>query len=163
MNTVGERIECQVREAFPDHVITRVQTLGYGDDPEVEPGQTAVRVFFDWPGRADGQTADPQTVHAFVVAGSGALGVLRDELPPPVTWAEFRPENPAEAATPPGLSYRIADRGRQAPGPDDRTPVMTRLGPDDLATLDGLITAGVVDNRADGVRWAIRRLREDQA
>jgi hypothetical protein len=42
---VTDRIEQQVRSAFPEGVIARVQMLQYGDDPEVEPGQTAMRVF----------------------------------------------------------------------------------------------------------------------
>jgi hypothetical protein len=166
-NAVTERIEQQVRSAFPDSAIARVQVLQYGDDPEVEPGQTAMRVFFDWPGRSDGNNANPQTVHAFVVANSAALDVLHDELPNVIRWVEFRPESPAGAASPHGLSYRITDRGRRAAAPDDVpegfTPVMTRLGPADLATLDSLITAGIVNSRAEGVRWAVGRLREHPA
>ena len=163
-NAVTERIGQQVRSAFPDGAIARVQVLQYGDDPEVEPGQAAMRVFFDWPGRTDGKKADPKTVHAFVVANSAALDVLRDELPRSIRWVEFRPESPAGAASPHGLSYRITERGRRAAAQDDVpenfTPVMTRLGPTDLATLDSLITAGIVSSRAEGVRWAIGRLRE---
>ena len=159
-----ERIGQQVRSAFPDGAIARVQVLQYGDDPEVEPGQAAMRVFFDWPGRTDGKKADPKTVHAFVVANSAALDVLRDELPRSIRWVEFRPESPAGAASPHGLSYRITERGRRAAAQDDVpenfTPVMTRLGPADLAMLDSLITAGIVNSRAEGVRWAIGRLRE---
>jgi len=163
-NAVTERIGQQVRSAFPDGAIARVQVLQYGDDPEVEPGQAAMRVFFDWPGRTDGKKADPKTVHAFVVANSAALDVLRDELPRSIRWVEFRPESPAGAASPHGLSYRITERGRRAAAQDDVpenfTPVMTRLGPADLAMLDSLITAGIVNSRAEGVRWAIGRLRE---
>jgi hypothetical protein len=162
-DAVTERIEQQVRSAFPDGAIARVQVLQYGDDPEVEPGQAAMRVFFDWPGRSDSKKADPKTVHAFVVANSAALDVLRDELPSVIRWIEFRPESPAGAASARGLSYRITDRGRRAAAPDDFVPVMTRLGPADLATLDGLITAGIVNSRAEGVRWAIGRLREHPA
>jgi len=44
---VTDRIEQQVRQAFPEGVIARVQVLQYGDDPEVEPGQAAVRAFFE--------------------------------------------------------------------------------------------------------------------
>ena len=54
------RIEQQVRQAFPEGVIAGVQVLQYGDDPEVEPIQAAMRVFFDWPGRPGGGQADPQ-------------------------------------------------------------------------------------------------------
>lgn len=46
---------------------------------------------------------------------------------------------------------------------EELTPVMTRLGPADLATVDTLITAGVVNSRAEGVRWALSRLREHPA
>lgn len=159
----SDRIEQQVRSAFSEGAIARVQVLQYGDDPEVEPGQTAMRVFFDWPGRSDGKKADPKTIHAFVVANSAALDVLRDELPCAIRWVEFRPESPAGMASPHGLSYRITDRGRRAVGQDDFTPVMTRLGPADLATLDSLITAGIVNSRAEGLRWAVGRLREHPA
>jgi hypothetical protein len=37
---------------------------------------------------------------------------------------------------------------------------MARLDPKDVETLDSLITAGIVSNRADGVRWALERSRE---
>jgi Arc/MetJ-type ribon-helix-helix transcriptional regulator len=43
------------------------------------------------------------------------------------------------------------------------TPVMARLGPTDLQTLDTLITAGIASNRADAVRWALARIRERPA
>jgi hypothetical protein len=165
---VADRIEQQVRSAFPGAAIARVQVLQYGDDPEVEPGQAAIRVFFDWPGRSEGKKADPKTVHAFVVANSAALGVLGEELVPRVIrWAEFRPESPAGAAIPHGLSYRITDRERSAAehgeAQEDLTPVMVRLGSGDLATLDGLITAGIVNSRAEGLRWALSRIREHPA
>ena len=39
----------------------------------------------------------------------------------------------------------------------------TRLGPADLATVDALITAGVAPSRADVLRWAIGRIRENPA
>jgi hypothetical protein len=159
-----DRVERQVSSAFPESAITRVQVLQYGDDPEVEPGQAAMRVFFDWPGRSENKKADPKTVHAFVVANSRALDVLRDELPLVIRWVEFRPESPTGRASPHGLAYRITDRGRRAPAPDDVpedfTPVMVRLGSADLATLDSLITAGIVNSRAQGLRWALSRIRE---
>ena len=162
-----DRIEQQVRRAFPDGAITRVQVQQYGDDPEVEPGQAAVRAFFDWPGRSEGGQADPRTVHRFVTAHAAALGVLRAGLPRVIGWAEFRPEGEARPASAGGLCYRIADRGRTAAARDealdDRTPVIVRLGTVDLATVDAFITAGVVDSRAGALRWAVSRLREQQA
>ena len=37
------------------------------------------------------------------------------------------------------------------------------LGPVDLATLDTLITAGIAASRAEAVRWALARIREQPA
>jgi hypothetical protein len=55
----------------------------------------------------------------------------------------------------------------RAPVPDEPsgelTPVMARLGPADLETLDTLITAGFAANRAQAVRWALARIRERPA
>ena len=160
-----DRIEQQVRQAFPESAIARVQILQDGDDPEVEPGQAAVRVFFNWPGQAEGGQASPKTVHRFVTAHAAALGVLSDQLPRVIGWAEFRPEGEARPARAGGLSYRIANRGRPSPRDEaeDRTPVMVRLGAADLATVDTLITAGIVTSRAEGLRWALSRLREHPA
>jgi hypothetical protein len=42
-----------------------------------------------------------------------------------------------------------------APAGGELTPVMARLGPTDLETLDTLIEAGIASNRADAVRWAL--------
>ena len=41
--------------------------------------------------------------------------------------------------------------------------VHTRLGPADLATVDAVITAGIASSRAEVMRWAIGRIREDPA
>jgi hypothetical protein len=53
----------------------------------------------------------------------------------------------------------------QGPGPDSPglTPVMARLGPEDLETLDTLIAAGIATSRAEAVRWALARIRERPA
>jgi len=46
---------------------------------------------------------------------------------------------------------------------EELTPVMTRLGPGDLATVDTLITAGIASSRAEVLRWAVGRIREHPA
>ena len=160
-----DRIEQQVWQAFPESAIARVQVLQYGDDPEVEPGQAAVRVIFNWPGQGVGGQARSKTVQQFCTANAAALGVLRDQLPDVIGWAEFRPQGEARPARAGGLSYRIANRGRPSPREEaeDRTPVMVRLGAADLATVDSLITVGIVTSRAEGLRWALSRLREHPA
>jgi hypothetical protein len=132
-SAAADHLAEQLRSAFPAGVIARVQVLDYGDDPEVEPGQTAARVFFAWAGRLDGRQADPQTVHAFCVANGAALDKLHAELPSSIGWVEFRPDNPPGAATSEGLSYRIVRHRKQAAPPDeapeDLTPVMARPRP----------------------------------
>jgi hypothetical protein len=167
MDKAADQLDEQLRSAFPDGVIARVQALDYRDDPEVEPGQAAARVFFDWPGRPDGKQADPQTVHAFCVANGAALGKLGAELPSSIAWVEFRPDNPPGAATPEGLSYRLVRQRKQAALPDEApeelTPVMAWLGPADLAALDTLITAGIANSRAEALRWAVGRIRDHPA
>ena len=42
-------------------------------------------------------------------------------------------------------------------------PIMARLGPADLETVDTLITAGIASSRAEAVRWALARIRERPA
>ena len=166
-NAAADRLEEQLRSAFPDGVISLVKVLAYGDDPEIEPGLTAARVFFDWAGRLEGRQANPQTVHAFCVTNGAVFDMLLAELPRSVGWVEFRPDGPPGAATPEGLSYRLVRHRKQAAPPDDAsqelTPVMTRLGAADLATLDSLITAGVASSRAQALCWAVGHVRDHPA
>ena len=103
-------IEQQVRQAFPEGAITRVQVLQYGDDPEVELEKTAFRVFFDWPGRTEGKKADPKTVHAFVNANGAAITKLGDELPSFIGWVELRPAGLSGTSRDDGLAFRIGGR-----------------------------------------------------
>ena len=60
------------------------------------------------------------------------------------------------------------DEVRRPPGPlglgdASLTPVMARLGAEDLETLDTLIAAGIAGSRAEAVRWALARIRERPA
>jgi hypothetical protein len=56
-----------------------------------------------------------------------------------------------------GSAADLAERQR------DLTPVMARLGPVDLWTLDTLITAGIAASRAEALRWVLARIRERPA
>jgi hypothetical protein len=107
-----DRFEGQLRSAFPAGAITRIQVVEYGDDPEVEPEKTAFRVFFDWPGRTEGNKAGPRTVHAFVNANGAAITKLGAELPPSIGWVELRPEGLPGTSRDDGLAFRIGGRGR---------------------------------------------------
>ena len=161
----ADRIEGQVRSVFPEDAIERVQVLGYGDDPEVEPGETAIRVLIA-SGPSEGEEAAGETLRDFHEANRAAIKRLRDDLPRFIGWIEFRPDRPAEPQGP-MLKLRIGgDRGRECPpgeASEELTPVMTRLGPADLATVDTLITAGIANSRAEVLRWAVGRIRERPA
>jgi hypothetical protein len=103
-----------------------------------------MRVFFDWPGRAEGGQASPKSVHRLVTASAAALGMLRDGLPRVIRWFEFRPEASARVASPDGLSTGSPTaEGRPRHAMNRRMicpPVMVRHGAVDLATVDILIT-----------------------
>jgi hypothetical protein len=166
--TVTDRFEERLKSAFPAGAIERVQVLEYGDDPEVEPGETAVRAFIARAGRPEGEEADKETVTAFEESNHSVLMKLRDELPRFIGWIEFLPDRPRGAPRPHSLSVlKIAGRGVRARTPEEvseeLTPVMTRLGPADLATVDTLITAGIANSRAEVLRWAVGRIREHPA
>jgi hypothetical protein len=157
-----DQLEDQLRSAFPD-AVSRVRVLEYGDDPSVEPGETAVRVFVK---PADMEAAE-ETLQAFEQANRAALRKLPDALPPEVRWFEFVPDSPAGTGKAHGPILKIRGRRRRGSTPDDGaedlTPVMTRLGPEDLATVDTLINAGVANSRAEVLRWALGRVRDHPA
>jgi hypothetical protein len=161
------RVETHVRSLFPDGVISRVQVLEYGDDPAVEPGDVAVRVFLPRPARPDGGEADEEIVGSFEKANRERLRKLNDELPRLVAWVEFQADSPDGAEKRRRHVLKIGRGGRAARPLDDAaeelTPVMTRLGPADLATVDTLITAGIAGSRAEVLRWAVGRIRENPA
>lgn len=48
---VSDSVRKRLLSAFPEGTFARVDVLGYGDDPAVEPGDIAVRVFTDRAGR----------------------------------------------------------------------------------------------------------------
>ena len=166
--TVTDRIEERLKSAFPEGAIERVQVLEYGDDPKVEPGETAVRAFIARAGRPEGEAADKETVTAFEESNRPVLKKLHDDLPRFIGWIEFLPDQPAGAPRPHSLPVlKIAGRGVRARTPEEvseeLTPVMTRLGPADLTTVDTLITAGIANSRAEVLRWAVGRIREHPA
>jgi len=160
-------IEQQLRSVFPEDAIARVQVLGYGDDPEVEPGDTAVRVYIPRSDRPEGEEADEEIVKAFEEANHALIKKVREKLPHFIGWVEFRADGPGDVAGRHGPVLKMGGRGGRARAFDEAseelTPVMTRLGPVDLATVDTLITAGIANSRAEVLRWAVGRIREHPA
>jgi hypothetical protein len=139
-----------------DGTVQKVEVLQHGDEPEIEPGQAMVRVTLTPTGE------DPdETLHAFEKAHSEAIEELCKTIArtmPTVTRVQLTlPVQPGERRHP-VISMSVGPPDRTAPG-RTLTPVMARLDPRDVEVLDALITAGIVPNRAEGVRWALTRIR----
>ncbi len=152
------RIEDDVKARFPDGSVQRVALLKYGEEPVIEPGELLVRVFIEPPyGSEQGDPAE-----AFENAHRQVMKKLRNDLAEEIPEAR-RLEFICDVAG--GHFGRVMVRPRETLGESERasgnlTPVMARLGPVDLETLDALITAGIAANRAEAVRWALARIRE---
>ena len=166
---LSDSLAAQLRSAFPEGAFTQVNVLGYGDDPDVEPGETAIRAFVD---RAGHQTAtfedDEEVIQGFADANSQAITRLhRDRQIPGIAWIQLIPDTPARRA--PGAvlwgfpSMFFGMRSDVTDAVPGLASVHTRLGAADLATVDALITAGIATSRAEVMRWAIGRIREDPA
>jgi hypothetical protein len=159
------RLERQLRSLFPAEAITRVEVLPYGEDPGVEPGDVGIRVFIPRSGQPDGKEGDEQMIGAFQDAHHTTIERMRDNLPRFVGWIEFHPER-ADGA-PGGPVMRLQNSSGRAStldiGAEELVSVMTRLGAADLATVDTLITAGIASSRAEALRWAVGRIRENPA
>ena len=164
VDRLTEQAREQIRERFPDAPVARVEVLQYGDDPEVEPGQLLVRVVLEAPDDKEGRLHALETFHD---THREAFASLRRDLEhiSEVGLLEFvAGEGGDHGDDSPRI--RLASRSMAAPAlPSDGplVPVMARLGPADLETVDTLITAGIATNRADAVRWALARIRERPA
>jgi hypothetical protein len=163
LEQVQQMLDENIKSRFPEGMIEEVRLLQYGDDPVVEPGQLVVRVI-----AAAG--ADEEHRHRVTRKLEGAfrhqLDQLRDDMAdklPQATRIEIRIGNDEKG---PRFfmmrGHQSALEGKALTGAE-LTPVMARLGPVDLETLDTLITAGIAASRADAVRWALARIRERPA
>jgi hypothetical protein len=162
LTKVAQLISDEVAKRFPGAPVHDVAVLQYGDEPVVEPGELLVRVTLASPDEEDERE---KTLHKFERGHRKAIHQFREDLTkrlPEARRLEFRTAGERR-----GPTIVLAGPGRQLEGRaaagGDFTPVMARLGPADLETLDTLITAGVAPNRAEAVRWALARIRERPA
>jgi hypothetical protein len=145
---------------FGEGVVRKVEVLQYGDEPVIEPGQVMVRVILNPTDEDPGET-----LHAFENAHQDTITELRARIAekmPFIGRLQFTVPSEPEEGKHPVITMPIGPPDRTAMG-RGLTPVMARLDPKDLETLDALITAGIVYNRAEGVRWALARIRERPA
>jgi hypothetical protein len=166
-----QKFEHEVRTRLAGLAIDKVELLQYGDTPEVEPGELLGRIVIALPEGAD--PTDP-AVRRQALEALDAKGEVMRELRQALGVKEFRAgirhaDGPNAVQGDPGPVIQMKlDAGDRAPAPvtsgdQPLTAVMARLGPEDLETLDTLITAGIVSSRAEAVRWTIARIRERPA
>jgi len=166
---IADSVAAQFRSVFPEGTFTQVNVLGYGDDPDVEPGETAIRAFVHRAGHPAGNWEDDETVmQAFEQANRHAITRLhRDGEFSSIAWFQLIPDTPERRAPEAVLwgfpSFSLGMRSDVADGAPGFASVKTNLGPADLATVDALITAGIASTRAEVLRWAIGRIRENPA
>ena len=157
---IREQFAQKVRERFPGAPIERVEVLQYGDQPEIEPGQLLARVIIETP---DDEPERRQAFDAFHDEHREALHELRSELDRLPTRVTLQFTTGADS----GRGKPVIQLGQGPAGPGGGgpglTPVMARLGQEDLETLDMLITVGIASSRAEAVRWALARIRERPA
>jgi hypothetical protein len=159
---IREQFAQKVTERFPGAPIERVEVLQYGDEPEIEPGALLARVIIEAP---DEQQGRRRAFDAFHDQHREALHELRNELdrlPMRVTLQFTIDAEPGDGKGRPVIQLGQGPAGPGVSGPG-LTPVMARLGADDLETLDMLITVGIASSRAEAVRWALARIRERPA
>jgi hypothetical protein len=140
--------------------------LQYGDDPDIEPGTRWVRVLLD----ADRPEDYDETLTAFHLANTTAreqfTSYLAEKLRE-IRLVEYTfSDNPVTFG---GHGPRLSNPvGEWLPGIQEReygeaTPLLARLGPAGLETVDTLIMTGTAATRAEAIRWALDRIREQQA
>jgi hypothetical protein len=159
LERLQQMIDDHVKEHFPEGAVRRVMLLQYGDDPVIEPGEVRVRVLIP----ADYKAGDKDWAQENRTRIMEFRRWLAERLPE-VSGLEVIPDDP-------GVPYDDRPRWyvggggwlRSGGGGSELTAVMARLGPEDLQTLDALITAGVAANRSESVRWALARIRERPA
>jgi hypothetical protein len=175
LERLRQQFDGEVHSRFPGAPIQRVEVLQYGDEPSIEPGQLLGRVILDAPADAaeggkndEGDNERGIQLEEFHAAHRDAIRQLRRDLDklPANTVLEFIVSGEAAEGQRGGPRIKLAHgpRGLGGGGGEGQfTPVMARLGQDDLETLDTLITAGIAPSRAEAVRWALARIRERPA
>jgi hypothetical protein len=161
LDRIRQQFDEEVHRRMPGAPVERIEVLQYGDDPEVEPGQLLARVVIAAPGGEDDRKRAFEEFHD---ANRAAFRELRQDLNklPLSVILEFIAGGEQPEDGPKGPMIKLAHARGMGDGPG-LTPVMARLGADDLETLDTLISAGIASSRAEAVRWALARIRERPA
>jgi hypothetical protein len=167
LGEVEREIDAEAKERFPGGAVRQAVLLQYGDDPEIEPGDLWVRVLLAADGPGDYQRSVQAFQHDHQAAVEEFAGYLARTLRE-IRLVEFTPEKTVgrDGHGPRFhmlISQRLADARAWELGELTQVDMHTTLGRSGLETLDTLIMAGIADTRADAIRWALDRIREQPA
>jgi hypothetical protein len=167
---IQHELEIAANELFPDWPvrIRRVELLQHNDAPWMEPGQLMPRLVFNDPAdRLRDPHPDPRkaakAARTFKLAVAPGLNQFRDNLSerwPEIRYIEVMTEDDSGQRT--GGNVRFVEDGREA-ADGEYTHVMVRLKAAELDIVDTLIAAGIANNRAEAIRWALTRIPERPA
>lgn len=73
-NAESDSLRERLLSFFPEGTFARVDVLGYGDDPGVEPGDTAIRVFIDRAGKPEDDWDSRDFLHEWAEANARECG-----------------------------------------------------------------------------------------
>jgi len=164
---IQHEVETAANEIFAGW-IRRVELLQHDDAPWMEPGQLMPRLVFKDPaGRLQDPHPDPRkaakAARTFKMAVGPGLNQFRQDLLerwPEIRYLEVMTEDNSGQRT--GGNVRFVEDGREA-ADGEFTHVMVRLKTAELDIVDTLIAAGIANNRAEAIRWALTRIRERPA
>jgi hypothetical protein len=164
---IQHELESEANELFPGW-LRRVEVLRHDDAPWIELGQLMPRLVFKDPAdRLRDPHPDPRKVakagRTFKLAVGPGLNQIRDtvlERWPEIRYIEVLTEDNRGQRT--GGNVRFVEDGREA-ADGEFTHVMVRLKTAELDIVDTLIAAGIANNRAEAIRWALTRIRERPA
>jgi len=162
---IRERFDREVHERLAGAPIERVEVLQYGDDPEIEPGQLLARVLIAAPEDEEGRRRVFDAFHDQHREAVHELRGVLDKVPVNVLLQITTAGDCGEGKPRAVIQLGRGRGGGPGRNPDGTglTPVMARLGVEDLETLDTLITVGIAASRAEAVRWSLARIRERPA
>jgi hypothetical protein len=156
---IQHELEIAANELLPGW-IRRVELLQHDDAPMIEPGQLMPRLVFTDPvGSREGRPARVMA-SAFKKAVGPGLNQFRDNLVrrwPEIRYFELMFVDDSGRRV--GGDVRFVEDGRVA-ADGEFTHVMVRLRTAELDIVDTLIAAGIANNRAEAIRWALTRIRE---
>jgi hypothetical protein len=160
MDRICAELEDEVRQRFPGRPGSRRHRAAV----RRRPGDRAGRAAGPGVPRGRGRPGGLRLLDAFMYDNKAALAQFRRFIArriPEASQLQFTFDQSADPrATRTVMHLRRALAEQRAA---ELTPVMARLGPVDLETLDALITAGIVASPAEGLRWALARIRERPA